>query len=103
MNYQKIRLDAEEEAKKILKNKTKFGPKEFEAKESTTKKFKSGKHAYLKQSQIDHCINNGLDVTYLYDEMDAKYKGGIAEKKQYYKPRGTSKGRPKKNTNEQEQ
>jgi hypothetical protein len=35
--------------------------------------------------------------------MDAKYKGGITEAKSYYKPRGTSKGRPKKDTNEQEQ
>ena len=103
MNYQQLRQEAEAEAKKILKNKTKFGPKEFVGKEATTKKFKSAKHSYLKQSQIDHCVNNGLDVLYLYDEMDAKYKGGITEKKSYYTPRGTSKGRPKKNTNEQEQ
>ena len=103
MNYQKIRLEAEAEAKKILKNKTKFGPKEFEAKETTTKKFKSGKHAYLKQSEIDYCVNNGMDVMYLYNEMDTKYKGGVTEKKSYYVPRGTPKGRPKKNTNEQEQ
>jgi hypothetical protein len=103
MNYQQLRKEAEAEAKKILKDKTKFGPTEFEGREKITKKFQSGKHAYLKQSEIDHCINNGMNIWYLYDEMDAKYKGGVTEKKQYYIPRGTPKGRPKKNTNEQEQ
>ena len=68
------------------------------------KKFKRAKHVFLKQNDIDHCINNGLDITYLYDEMDSKYSGDIGkEPKKYYVPKGTKRGRPKQSNNEQEQ
>jgi len=101
---QALRQEAEEYARKILKDKTNFGPKEFESKENIVKKFKRGKHAYLKQSQIDHYLNNGMDVMYLYDELLSKYGGRMGnEKKSYYVPKGGKQGRPKKNTNEQEQ
>ena len=103
MNYQQLRLEAEEEAKKILKDKIKFGHKEFEAKEKIVKRFQRSKHVLLKQNEIDHCVNNGIDVTYLYDEMDAKWGGKEKVKKSYYIPRNTPKGRPKKDINEQEQ
>ena len=102
---QSLRKEAEEQAKKIL-NKTNLSKKSLPSKESTVKTFKSGKHAYLKQSQIDHCINNGMDIWYLYDELLSKY-GGLDDidkpKKVYYTPRGTPRGRPKKDNNEQEQ
>ena len=100
---QALRLEADEYAKKILEKGTKINKNDLEAKHNTTKKFKRAKHSYLKQSQIDYCVNNDLDVTYLYDEMDSKYKGGVTDKKNYYVPRGTPRGRPKENNNEQEQ
>ena len=102
---QQIRKEAEEEAKKILKDKKNFSSKEFEAKHNTVKTFKKAKHVYLKQSQIDYCVNNNLDVMYLYEEMESKYSGNIGAhyKKKYYIPTGKKRGRPKQEDNEQEQ
>jgi hypothetical protein len=104
MNYQKLRLEAEAEARKILGKTKKLGKKDLSSKESITKTFKRSKHVLLKQSDIDHCVNNGMDVMYLYDELLSKY-GGLEDKpkKQYYVPRGGKRGRPKDNKNEQEQ
>jgi hypothetical protein len=98
-----LRKEAEAEAKQILKDRKKFGIKEFESKQNISKKRESSLHSLLNQEDINHCLNNGLDMMYLYNEMDAKYKGGVTEKKQYYIPRGTPRGRPKKYNNEQEQ
>ena len=82
----------------------KLGKKDLSSKESITKKFQSGKHAYLKQSEVEHCLNNNMDIEYLYTELLSKY-GGLEDKpkKQYYVPRGGKRGRPKQNNNEQEQ
>ena len=103
MNYQQLRQEAEKEAQKILGKTKKLGKKDLDPKESITKTFQRSKHVLLKQSDIDHCVNNGLDVTYLYDEMDSKWGGKETVKKSYYIPRGNPKGRPKKDINEQEQ
>lgn len=59
-------------------------------------------HSLLPQENIDYCINNGLDIEYLYDEVLSKYGGIEKEKKQYYVPTGVPRGRPKKYNNEQE-
>jgi hypothetical protein len=92
-----LRQEAEEYAKKILKDK-KLSKKELAAKEKIVKKFKSAKHVLLKQKDVDHCINNNMDVMYLYDELLSKY-GGFDDvekpKKQYYVPTGAKRGRPK--------
>ena len=101
---QALRKEAEAEAKRILKDKTHFGTKTFDAKHNTIKKFKSAKHSYLKQSDIDYCLNNDLDIVYLYTEMASKYSGDVdKEPKKYYIPTGKPKGRRKKDNNEQEQ
>jgi hypothetical protein len=101
---QQARKEAEEEAKKILKDKKKFSTKEFDAKCNTVKTFKKAKHVYLKQSKVDYCVNNNLDIMYLYEEMESKYSGDIGNKKKYYTPTGKKRGRqPKQNNNEQEQ
>jgi hypothetical protein len=98
---QELRKEAEEQAKQILKNQKNFSKKDLKAKELITKKFKSGKHIYLKQSEIDHCVNNDLDIGYLYDEMGSKYSGDIGKPpKKYYIPTGKPKGRRKKEDNE---
>lgn len=102
MNYQRIRLEAENEAKEILKNKTKFGSKEFKGKNSITVVRESSLHSLLSQEDIDYCVNNNLDIEYLYNELYSKY-GGAHEKKQYYVPTGKKRGRPKIDNNEQEQ
>ena len=101
---QALRREAEEEAKKILGKTKKLGKNDLQPKESTVKKFQSSKHVLLKQSQVDHCVNNGMDVMYLYDELLSKY-GGYEEKpkKTYYVKTGKKRGRPKENNNEQEQ
>jgi hypothetical protein len=100
-----LRKEAEEQAKQVLKNQKNFSKKDLKAKELITKKFKSGKHIYLKQSEIDYCVNNDLDVGYLYDEMDSKYSGDIGKPpRKYYTPTGKPRGRrPKQKENEQEQ
>ena len=102
MNYQRIRLEAENEAKEILKNKTNFGTKEFKGKNSITIRKESSLHSLLSQEDIDYCVNNNLDIEYLYNELYSKY-GGVHEKKQYYVPTGKKRGKPKKDNNEQEQ
>lgn len=84
-----------------------MGKNDLQPKHNKAKPFQSAKHIYLKQNQIDHCINNGMDIMYLYDELLSKY-GRLEEKeekpiKKYYTPRGTPRGRPKKNKDEQEQ
>ena len=102
---QSLRKEAEEQAKQIL-GKSKLTKHNLEGREYITKTFQSGKHAYLNQNDIDYCINNGISVEYLYTELLSKY-GGLDNidkpKKQYYVPRGTPRGRPKKDNNEQEQ
>lgn len=99
---QALRKEAEEQAKKILKDQEKFSGKEFAAKENTIKKFKRSKHVLLNQSKIDYCINNGLDIMYLYEELDKKFNGLVEkEPKKYYQPNGNKRGRPKKEDNEQ--
>lgn len=99
-----LRKEAEEQAKKILKNKTKFGPKEFKGKNSITIKRESSLHTLLSSEDINYCINNGLDIMYLYDEMASKYNGDVEkEPKKYYTPTGKPRGRRKKDNNEQEQ
>ena len=104
MNYQKIRLEAENEAKEILKNKTNFGTKEFKGKNSITIKRESSLHTLLSSEDINYCINNGLDIMYLYNEMASKYSGDIGKPpKQYYIPTGKKRGRSKIDNNEQEQ
>ena len=101
---QALRQEAEEYARKILKDQINFGSKEFESKENIVKKFKRSKHVLLKQSDIDHCVNNGINVMYLYDELLSKYGNDVDKpKKKYYVSNGGKRGRPKKNTNEQEQ
>lgn len=93
---QQLRREAENEAKQILKHKKKFGPKQFEGKNNTTIKRESSLHSLLPQETIDHCINNNLDIEYLYNELLSKYGGVEKEKKQYYIPTGVKRGRPKK-------
>ena len=99
----RLRKETEAEAKEILKNKTHFGPKEFEGRNKITKKRESSLHSLLPQEDIDYCINNNIDITYLHDEVISKYGGEEKERKQYYIPTGKKRGRPKKNNNEQEQ
>ena len=98
---QALRKEAEDQAKKILKDKKKFSTKEFDAKHNTTIKRESSLHSLLPQEDINYCINNNLDIEYLYNELYSKY-GGAHEKKQYYVPTGVPRGRPKKYNNEQE-
>ncbi len=99
-----MRKEAEEEAKKILGKNRKLGKNDLSAKEKIVKTFKRSKHVLLKQSQVDHCINNGMDVMYLYDELLSKYGNDVDKpKKNYYVPTGGKRGRPKHNENEQEQ
>jgi len=101
---QTLREEAEAYARKILKDQVYFSSKSFESKENTVKKFKRSKHVLLKQSDIDHCVNNNMDVMYLYDKLLSKYGNDIDKpKKKYYVSNGGKRGRPKKNTNEQEQ
>ena len=92
---QQLRKEAEAEAKQILKHKKKFGTKEFESKNSFAKRKESSLHSLLPQEVIDHCINNNLDIEYLYNELLSKYGGVEKEKKQYYIPTGAKRGRPK--------
>ena len=100
---QALRKEAEEEAKKILKDKKKFGTKEFDSKHNIVKKRTSTLHSLLDQEDINHRINNGLDIAYLYTQMASKYSGDIGKPpKQYYIPTGGKRGRPKKDNNEQE-
>lgn len=104
MNLQRIqqlRKEAEAEAKLILKDKKSFGTKAFEGKNSITVRRESSMHSLLPQEAIDYCINNNLDIEYLYNELYSKY-GGAHEKKQYYTPTGKKRGRPKIDNNEQE-
>jgi len=99
-----LREEAEREARKILGKNKRLGKNDLQAGHNNKKTFQSAKHIFLKQSQIDHCINNGMDIMYLYDELLSKY-GRLEDKpkKTYYTPRGRKKGRPKQNKNEQEQ
>ena len=100
---QQLRKEAEEQAKQILKDKKKFNTKEFDAKHNTSKKRISTLHSLIDQKDIDYCLNNDLDIAYLYTEMASKYSGDVEkEKKQYYIPTGVPRGRPKKDNNEQE-
>ena len=100
---QALRKEAEDQAKKILKDKKKFSTKEFDAKHNTTIKRESSLHSLLPQEDINYCINNGIDMWYLYEEMASKYSGDIGNPpKQYYIPTGGKRGRPKKDNNEQE-
>ena len=100
---QQLRKEAEDQAKEILKDRTKFNTKEFEGKHNTSKKRTSSLHTLLNQKDIDYCINNGIDMWYLYEEMASKYSGDIGKPpKQYYIPTGGKRGRPKKDNNEQE-
>lgn len=101
-----LREEAEREARKILGKNKRLGKNDLQAGHNNKKTFQSAKHIYLKQSEIDHCINNGMDIMYLYDELLSKY--GRLEKeekpvKKYYIPKGGKKGRPKKDNNEQKQ
>ena len=101
---QQLRKEAENEAKKILKDRKKFNTKEFEGKHNTSKKRTSSLHTLLDQEDINHRINNGLDIAYLYTQMASKYNGDVEkEPKKYYTPTGGKRGRPKKDNNEQEQ
>ena len=101
---QALRKEAEEEAKKILKDKKKFGTKEFDSKHNIVKKRTSTLHSLLNQEDINYCLNNGLDIGYLYTEMASKYNGDVEkEPKKYYTPTGKPRGRRKKDNNEQEQ
>lgn len=100
---QQLRKEAEAEAKQILKHKKKFGGKEFEAKNHIIKRKESSLHSLLPQETINHCINNNLDIEYLYEELLSKYNGSLGEKKSYYVPNGGKRGRPKQNKDEQEQ
>jgi hypothetical protein len=100
---QALRKEAEEQAKQILKDKKKFGPKEFESKNNISKKRVSTLHSLIDQKDIDYCLNNDLDIVYLYTEMASKYGGDVEkEPKKYYTPTGVKRGRPKKDNNEQE-
>ena len=82
----------------------KLGNNFLDSKCNTVKRFKSGLHSFLDQKEIDYCINNDLDVGYLYDEMASKYGGDVDKPlKEYYKPNGNKRGRPKQQDNEQEQ
>jgi hypothetical protein len=105
MNYQKLREEAEREAREILGKNKRLGKNDLESKHNTVRTFQSAKHLMLKQSEVDHCVNNGISVEYLYNELLSKY-GGIDKEekpiKKYYTPRGTPRGRPKKDNNEQE-
>ena len=107
MNLQRIqqlRREAENEAKQILNSKTKINGKNLDSKNNITIKRESSLHSLLPQEDIDYCINNNLDIGYLYTEMASKYNGNVVkEKKQYYIPNGKPRGRPKKDNNEQEQ
>ena len=99
-----MRKEAEAEARKILKSRTKFGTKEFDSKQNISKERKSTLHSLLSSEDINYCINNGLDIMYLYDEMASKYSGDIGKPpKRYYTPTGKPRGRRKKDNNEQEQ
>lgn len=101
---QQLRKEAEAEAKLILKDQKYFGTKEFKSKNKITKKRTSSLHSLLPQEVIDHCINNNLDIEYLYDELLSKYGRNLdKEPKKYYIPTGKPRGRAKKDNNEQEQ
>jgi hypothetical protein len=98
---QQLRKEAEEQAKQILKNQKSFNNKEFDAKYNISKKRTSTLHSLIDQKDIDYCLNNDLDIAYLYTEMASKYGGDVEkEKKQYYIPTGAKRGRPKKEDNE---
>ena len=99
-----MRKEAEAEARKILKGRTKFGTKEFDSKQNISKERKSTLHSLLSSEDINHCLNNNLDIAYLYTEMSSKYGGDVEkEPKKYYTPTGKPRGRRKKDNNEQEQ
>lgn len=96
-----LRNEASVYAKKILEKEVEINVNDLDSKHNILKRFKRSKHVLLKQSEIDHCVNNDLDFMYLYDELLSKYNGNIGgDKKEYYQPNGNKRGRPKKDKNE---
>ena len=96
-----LRKEAEEQAKQILGSE-KLKKDNLESKNNVSKPYVSMLHSVFDVKDIDHCINNDLDIGYLYTQMGSKYNGDREETppKQYYIPTGVPRGRPKKENNE---